>query len=175
MYRSDSCPAGMGSYSSDGCAWRWYIPEDLQLRGPNNLLDHLGSIFTPWIDTRLGRLQKRDCFLPTTNSSTPKGWSKKSNFSKLEEYPIQAEVRNEARRDDSKRKLGFQVKDYSQQFLGAHNKVKNLMFRHIPEIEPRVPHLDSRQRNHPDNAETRRNVGGNLLRRVTLPPFTQYN
>ena len=25
VYRSDSCPAGMGGYSSDGFAWRWYL------------------------------------------------------------------------------------------------------------------------------------------------------
>ena len=52
---------------------------------------------------------------------------------------------------------------------------KNLMFRHIPEVEPRVSHPDPRQRNHPDNAETRNNVGGNLSRSVTLPPFSQYH
>ena len=26
IYRSDSCPAGLGGYSSDGFAWRLYIP-----------------------------------------------------------------------------------------------------------------------------------------------------
>ena len=26
VYRSDSCPAGLGGYSSDGFAWRSYIP-----------------------------------------------------------------------------------------------------------------------------------------------------
>ena len=26
VYRSDSCPAGLGGYSSDGFAWRFYIP-----------------------------------------------------------------------------------------------------------------------------------------------------
>ena len=27
VYRSDSCPADMGGYNSDGFAWRWYIPK----------------------------------------------------------------------------------------------------------------------------------------------------
>ena len=53
--------------------------------------------------------------------------------------------------------------------------IKNLMSRHIPEIEPRVSYLDPRQRNHPDNAETRRNVDGNLSRRVILPPLSQFD
>ena len=26
VYRSDSCPAGLGGYSSNGFAWRFYIP-----------------------------------------------------------------------------------------------------------------------------------------------------
>jgi hypothetical protein len=35
--------------------------------------------------------------------------------------------------------------------------------RHIPNMEPRcVTHLDPRQRNNPNNAKTRRNIGGNL-------------
>ena len=57
----------------------------------------------------------------------------------------------------------------------ARRMIKNLMYRHIPEIEPRVSHLDPRQRNHQDNAKTRKNVGGNLPRLSTLPPFTQFN
>ena len=77
VYRSDSCPAGMGGYSSDGYAWRWYIPEHLKFRASNNLLEYLGSIVTPWIDMHLGILQEGDCFLSMTDSSTSEGWSKK--------------------------------------------------------------------------------------------------
>ena len=53
----------------------------------------------------------------------------------------------------------------------AQRMIQNIMFRHIAEIEPRVSHLDPRQRNCPDNAETRRNVGGNLSQRVLFPLF----
>ena len=60
-----------------------------------------------------------------------------------------------------------QVEQFSHNV--AQRMIKNLMLRHIPEIEPRVSHLDPRQRNHPDNAETRRNVGRNLSRCVMLP------
>ena len=35
------------------------------------------------------------------------------------------------------------------------------MHRHVPNLKPRVSHLDQRQRNHPDKVETRRNDGGN--------------
>ena len=30
IYRSDSCPAGLGGYSSDGFARRFYIPLELK-------------------------------------------------------------------------------------------------------------------------------------------------
>ena len=66
-----------------------------------------------------------------------------------------------------------QVEQFSHNV--AKRMIKNLMFRHIPEVEPRVSHLDPRQRNHPDGAETRNNVGGNLSRHVTLPLFSQYH
>ena len=47
-----------------------------------------------------------------------------------------------------------------------------LFHRHIPDMEPAVSHLDSRQRNHLDNADTRSNIGGNFSRRVRLPAIS---
>ena len=47
IYRSDSCPAGLGGYSHEGFAWRFYIPKDLQGQASNNLLEHIGCIITP--------------------------------------------------------------------------------------------------------------------------------
>ena len=121
VYRSDACPAGIGGYSSDGYAWRWYIPDHLKFRASNNLLEHMGAIVTPWIDMIRKRLQRGDCYLSMTDSSTSEGWLKLSNFSKLGEDPIQAKVRTEVCRSDAKRKLKFGVKDYSQWFPGEHN------------------------------------------------------
>ena len=57
----------------------------------------------------------------------------------------------------------------------AQRMCRVMFHRHIPQIEPRVSRLDPRQRNHPDNAETRKNVGGNLSRRVQLAPISLYN
>ena len=64
-----------------------------------------------------------------TGSSTSEGWLKFSNFSELGEDPIQAEVRIEVCRSDAKRKLEFEVKDYSQWFPGAHNDVADALSR----------------------------------------------
>ena len=61
----------------------------------------------------------------------------------------------------------------------SHNVSKRMIrfttHRHIPDLEPRVSHLDPRQRNHPDNAETRRNIGGNMSRRVQLPKMSLFH
>jgi hypothetical protein len=60
----------------------------------------------------------------------------------------------------------------------SHNvSCKMLKFethRHIPDPQ-RISHMDPRQRNHKDNAETRKNVGGDLSRRVQLPAFSLFN
>ena len=48
-------------------------------------------------------------------------------------------------------------------------------FRNIPYLAPQISYLDPRQRNHPDNAETRNNIGGNLNRRYQLPDFSMFN
>ena len=52
--------------------------------------------------------------------------------------------------------------------------------RHIPDLEPAGPepavfHMDPRQRNHPDNAEIRKNIIGNLSKRVRLPQMSLYH
>jgi hypothetical protein len=62
----------------------------------------------------------------------------------------------------------------------SHNVSKRMttqMFhRHIPTYTtPTVSNLDPRQRNNPNNAETRRNVGGNMTRQARLPPFALYH
>ena len=47
LYRSDFCQRGLGGYSHEGWAWRYYLPIHLQFRASNNLLEHLASIITP--------------------------------------------------------------------------------------------------------------------------------
>ena len=47
VYRSDSCPAGLGGYSHKGFARHFYLPDNLQFCASNNLLEHLAAIITP--------------------------------------------------------------------------------------------------------------------------------
>ena len=82
-YYSDSCPAGLGGYSDQGHAWRFLVPPHLQFRATNNLLEYLAAIITPWIDLLAGRLDRGDCALSMTDSTTAEGWMRKSNFEEV--------------------------------------------------------------------------------------------
>ena len=73
IYRSDSCPAGLGGYSDRGWAWRWYLPKNLLFRASNNLLEHLAAIISPWVDILAGRLKSQDCVLLMTDSTAAEG------------------------------------------------------------------------------------------------------
>ena len=74
VYRSDSCPFGLGGYSDKGYAWRFDVPEFLCFRAPNNLLEYISSIITPWVDMLAGRLNQGDCAQSMMDSSTSAGW-----------------------------------------------------------------------------------------------------
>ncbi|KAL7448034.1 hypothetical protein ACHAWC_000300 [Mediolabrus comicus] len=60
----------------------------------------------------------------------------------------------------------------------SHNVSRRMLshkfYRHIPDYSPHTTHLDPRQRNHPSNAETRRNIGGRQLQQARLPAFSLY-
>ena len=129
VYRSDSCPAGLGGYSSDGFAWRFYIPLWLKFRASNNLLEHLATVITPWIDIIAKRLGPGDCSLSMTDSSTSEGWLRKSNFKEDGENPIQATIRLEVSRSDAKRIMENKIKNYSQWFPGWMNDVSDALSR----------------------------------------------
>ena len=80
IYRSDSCPAGMGGYSHKGFAWRFYIPQDLQGQASNNLLEHIGCVITHWIDIIAKCLGRGDVSLSMTDSLTSERLQQKPNF-----------------------------------------------------------------------------------------------
>ena len=65
-----------------------------------------------------------------------------------------------------------QVMEFSQNVATKMIKYQN--FCHIPDIHRRIPRDDPRQRNNPNNAETRRNIGGNMSRQARLPAFSLY-
>ncbi len=67
-----------------------------------------------------------------------------------------------------------QVEQFSHNVLSK--MTKQMFHRHIPTYtSPSVPNHDPRQRNHPNNTKTRRNVGGDMTRQARLPPFALYH
>jgi hypothetical protein len=56
------------------------LPDNLLFQASNNLLEHLASIISPWINILAGWLQAGDCSLSMTNSTTLEGWMRKRNF-----------------------------------------------------------------------------------------------
>jgi hypothetical protein len=89
-YQSNSCPAGLGRYSNEGFAWRYYLNPHLKFQASNNLLEHIVAIITVWVDIIAGRLTCGNCARSMTNSTTSEGWLKKTNFIEDGESPIQA-------------------------------------------------------------------------------------
>ena len=80
VYHSDWCPAGLGGYSTEEFAWRYSIPQSLQFRASNNLLEFLAAIITTWIDILANCLQSGNCALSTMDRSTAEGWMHGMNF-----------------------------------------------------------------------------------------------
>jgi hypothetical protein len=93
VYRSDSCPFALGGYSDKGFAWHFEIPEELCFRASNNLLEYIASIITPWVDMVAGRLNRGNCALLMTDSSTPRplvGSARPTSESSPELMPTQS-------------------------------------------------------------------------------------
>jgi hypothetical protein len=92
IYYSDSCPAILSGYSNQGFAWRFKVPDKLLFHATNNLQEYLAAIISPWIDLINKRLTKGDCTLSMTDSTTAKGWMRKTNFTKQGDDNIQAQA-----------------------------------------------------------------------------------
>jgi hypothetical protein len=61
----------------------------------------------------------------------------------------------------------------------SHNISRRMLnyqnYRHIPNFEHQILENHTRQRNDPNNAKTRRNLGGDMSWQVRLPAFSQFN
>ena len=136
VYRSDSCPAGIGGYSHQGFAWCYYLPNLLLFRASNNLLEHMAAVITPWIDILAGRLTKGDCALSMTDSTTSAGWMRKSNFRENDD-PVQAAARIEVARSHARWYMNQEIRDYSQLFPGNDNEVADSLSRdmHLSDLD----------------------------------------
>ena len=141
VYRSDSCPAGLGGYSHQGYAWRYYLPTELQFRATNNLLEHIASVISPWVDILNDRLQSGNCALSMTDSSTSEGWLRKTNFKEDGEEPIQASMRIEVARTHAKQYMDVGLREYSQWFAGKENNVADALSRELDLTDDELTNL----------------------------------
>jgi hypothetical protein len=150
IYRSDTCPAGMGGYSHEGFVWQFYLPNNLKFRASNNLLEHMAGIISPWGNILVGHLNDGDCSLSMMDSTTSKGWMRKTNF-KEDKNRIQATIRIEVARSHTARFMDHGIRKYSQWFRGIENdmayalsrdmdrsddKLTQILFTHVPSQVP---------------------------------------
>jgi hypothetical protein len=108
------CLAGLGGYSNEGFAWRYYLPQYLKFRASNNLLKHIAGIITPWVDIIASRLTRSDCTLSMTDSTTLEEWLKKTNFIEDGKSLIQATIRLKVARLHASHYLSQEIREYSQ-------------------------------------------------------------
>jgi hypothetical protein len=94
----------------------------------NNLLEYLAAIITLSIDLFNGRLHKGDCAQSMTDSSTAKGWMRKTNFIKMGDNAIQAAMRVNAAQHYACIFMDRDIKGYSQWFPGKKNNVADALF-----------------------------------------------
>jgi hypothetical protein len=78
---SDACEWGMGGFTTQGHAWRYFIPSHLQLRGSINLLEFMAAIIT--IELSINKDTHNSNYphiLAFTDSSSAMGWLYHSTF-----------------------------------------------------------------------------------------------
>ena len=75
---------------------------ELKFRALNNLLEHLATVITRWVEIIEKRLGPGDCSLLMTGSSTSDGWLNKSNFIEEGEDTIQSTIQLKVSRGDAK-------------------------------------------------------------------------
>ena len=76
-----------------------------------------------------------------TDSTTAKGWLRKSNFTELGESPTQASVRIEAAQKFATLMMEFGIKLYSQWFRGTVNKVTDALSQDNDRSDKELTHV----------------------------------
>ncbi len=123
-----------------GFAWQFYLPNDLQFRASNNLLEHLAGTISPWVDILVGQLKEGDCTLSMTDSTTSEGWTWKTNF-KEEMDHVQATVRIEVARSHATRYMNHGIQEYSQWFLGSQNNVADALLQDMDRYDAELTQI----------------------------------
>ena len=86
--RADSCPAGLGGYSSRGRAWRFPIPPRLQRHATINFLEPIVAKVGLRDHLVEGTLLRLSCICTMTDSTTARRWLHWSNFCEKDETKV---------------------------------------------------------------------------------------
>ncbi len=140
VYCRESCPARLGGYSHEGFAWRYYLPPHVLGLASNNLLEHMASVISPWIDIIAGRLKEGDCSLSMTDSTTSEEWTRKTNF-KEDEHRIQATIRIEVACSHASRFMTHRIRKYSQWFPRIKNQVADALSRDMDRTDKELTQI----------------------------------
>jgi hypothetical protein len=120
--------------------WHYYLPEDLQFCASNNLLEHIASIISPWIDIIAGRLKEGDCSLPMMGSTMSEGWTRKTNF-KEDHDGIQAIMKIQVAREHATRFMTHKIWEYSQWFPGRINNMADALSREKDRLDQELTQI----------------------------------
>ena len=124
FFWADSCPFGLGGYSSSGRAWRFYIPPHLRSIHTNNVLEYMAIIITIWIDADEGLIPPLSCCLGCSDNTSGVGWLHRSNFD-----PVARPVHEDCSRHLAYIMMSINSTLYSQHQKGEHNDIADLLSR----------------------------------------------
>jgi hypothetical protein len=106
------------------------MPEDLIFWASNNLLEYIASMISPWVDILAGHLNRGDCTLSMTDSSTSARWLRMTNFREFSGEnadPVLSRVRIDIARHHATLFLKAGIKKYSQWFPGWETNFANAL------------------------------------------------
>lgn len=124
IYWADSWPKGLGGYSARGRAWRFVIPDELQVDNVNNVLEFLASTVCILLDLYEKNIPALACLLSCSDSTSTVGWLHRANFD-TELRPIHDEIA----RTLASKLIENKCCLYSQHQRGIWNVVADLLSR----------------------------------------------
>ena len=124
---SDACETGLGGFTSEGKAWRYKLPKNMQGCFTINLLEFIASAIS--IHLTITDSPGPHKILALTDSSSALGWLFKASF------PAQKEMHDKVARWLALEMLNNETALYSQHIRGVHNFIADSLSRdhHLPD------------------------------------------
>ena len=138
----DACEHGLGAFhEASGRAFAWIIPPKLQGRAHINLLEFLTQVLKIWSDTIEGKIQKQDCVLAITDSTTTMGWLRRTNFREFKGTDKESDfdwyIKQQVARKLAEICEEFEIVLYSQWIAGVENVGSDSLSRDCLYLSPK--------------------------------------